>query len=109
MLEIADSPNRAFAGSRGGRIGRLGGLCWAFCLLADFAVVGWIDLLIALIFLQNSKVKTLMAGLMQFKSRSTLNLPLAVSGLFMATIPIVLLFLVSQKFFTRGLLSGMVK
>jgi ABC-type glycerol-3-phosphate transport system permease component len=69
----------------------------------------WNELLIALIFLQNTKVKTLMAGLMQFKSRSTLNLPLAVSGLFMATIPIVLLFLGSQKFFTKGLLSGMGK
>jgi ABC-type glycerol-3-phosphate transport system permease component len=69
----------------------------------------WNDLLIALIFLQNTKVKTLMAGLMQFKSRSTLNLPLAVSGLFMATIPILILFLVSQKFFSKGLLSGMGK
>jgi len=69
----------------------------------------WNDLLIAMIFLQNEKMKTLMAGLITFRSRSNINLPLTMSGLFVTTIPIVLLFLFSQRFFTKGLTAGIGK
>ncbi len=69
----------------------------------------WNELLIALVFLQSGENKTLMAGLISYKARSHRDLPFTNSGLFIATIPIIILFLFSQKFFTRGLLSGIEK
>ncbi len=69
----------------------------------------WNDLLIAMTFLQSKKLRTLMAGFITFRSRTNIDIPLTTSGLFVATIPIVLLFLISQKFFTKGIMSGIEK
>jgi len=69
----------------------------------------WNELLIGMVFLQKESSKTLMAGLIAFKSRSNIDLPLTMAGLLTATIPIIVLFLFSQRFFTQGLMSGIEK
>jgi raffinose/stachyose/melibiose transport system permease protein len=81
--------------------------------LATLAVVNllwaWNELLIALVFLQDDSKKTLMVGITGFQSRYNLDVPAIMSGLTLATLPIVALYLFGQRFFVRGLVSGAVK
>ena len=81
--------------------------------LATLAVVNllwvWNELLIALVFLQDDSKKTLMVGITSFQSRYSLDVPAIMSGLTLATLPIVTLYLFGQRFFQRGLVSGAVK
>jgi len=69
----------------------------------------WNELLIALIFLQKDKLKTLIVGITVFKSRFDINLPLTMMGLVVITLPILLIYLFGQKYFIKGLLSGSTK
>jgi ABC-type glycerol-3-phosphate transport system permease component len=81
--------------------------------LVTLAVVNvlwvWNELLIALVFLQDDSKKTLMVGITGFQSRYSLDVPAIMSGLTLATLPIVALYLFGQRFFVRGLVSGAVK
>ncbi|MHB1345891.1 MAG: carbohydrate ABC transporter permease [Candidatus Humimicrobiaceae bacterium] len=69
----------------------------------------WNELLLALIFLQNDDYKTLMTGITVFKSRYNIDVPLTMNGLFVITIPMVLLYFLAQKYFIKGLVSGSLK
>src|SRR5919199_1389653 len=69
----------------------------------------WNELLIALVFLQDDSKKTLMVGITGFQSRYNLDVPAIMSGLTLATLPIVCLYVFGQRFFVRGLVSGAVK
>jgi len=69
----------------------------------------WNELLIALIFMQKDELKTLMVGIAALRSRNYVDIPATMAGLFIATIPIVVVYLVAQKYFIRGLTSGAVK
>ena len=69
----------------------------------------WNELLIALVFLQDDKLRTLMAGLTTLRSRFAVNEPLVMAGMFLGALPILLLFLFGQRFFVRGLVAGAVK
>lgn len=53
--------------------------------------------------------KTLMVGIASYQSRYGLDVPAIMSGLTLATLPIVALHLFGQRFFVRGLVSGAVK
>jgi ABC-type glycerol-3-phosphate transport system permease component len=81
--------------------------------LATLGVVNllwvWNELLIALVFLQDDSKKTLMVGITGFQNRYSLNVPVVMAGLTLATLPIVLLYVFGQRFFVRGLVSGAVK
>jgi ABC-type glycerol-3-phosphate transport system permease component len=81
--------------------------------LVTLAVVNllwvWNELLIALVFLQDDSKKTLMVGITSFQSRFNLDVPAIMSGLTLATLPIVTLYIFGQRFFVRGLVSGAVK
>jgi raffinose/stachyose/melibiose transport system permease protein len=81
--------------------------------LVTLAVVNllwaWNELLIALVFLQDDSKKTLMVGITSFQSRYSLDVPAIMSGLTLATLPIVTLYVFGQRFFVRGLVSGAVK
>jgi ABC-type glycerol-3-phosphate transport system permease component len=70
------------------------------------AVWVWNELLIALVFLQDNNARTLTAGLTFFQGRFTANDPLVMTGALIASIPMLLLFLVGQRFFVRGLSAG---
>lgn len=69
----------------------------------------WNEVLIALVFLQQPTLRTLMVGLTVFKSRYHLDIPLVMAGMLWATIPMVLLYLAGQRFFIRGLTAGATK
>jgi raffinose/stachyose/melibiose transport system permease protein len=69
----------------------------------------WNELLIALVFLQKDELKTLMVGISALRSRNYVNIPATMAGLTIATIPIVILYLIGQRYFIRGLTSGAVK
>ena len=69
----------------------------------------WNEVLIALVFLQQDSLRTLMVGLTVFQSRYHLDVPLVMAGMLWATVPMVALFLAGQRFFVRGLTAGGVK
>jgi len=69
----------------------------------------WNELLIALVFLQKDELKTLMVGIAALRSRNYVDIPATMAGLFIATIPIVVLYIFGQRYFIRGLVSGAVK
>ncbi len=69
----------------------------------------WNELLIALVFLQSDDSRTLMAGLTAFQNRYNLDIPVVMAGLSLATLPIVGLYLIGQRWFLRGLVAGSVK
>jgi ABC-type glycerol-3-phosphate transport system permease component len=69
----------------------------------------WNELLIALVFLQNENMRTVIVGITLFKSRYTLNVPVIMAGLSMVTIPMLLVYIIGQRYLVQGLLSGAVK
>jgi ABC-type glycerol-3-phosphate transport system permease component len=73
------------------------------------ALYVWNELLIALTFLQDDSVRTLMAGLTEFKGRFFLNQPLIMTGALIATVPMLVVYILGQRFFVRGLVAGAVK
>ena len=73
------------------------------------ALYVWNDLLIALVFLPKNDMRTLMVGVTIFKSRFNLDVPLTMAGLLMISLPMIIVYIVFQKFFIRGLTSGALK
>ena len=69
----------------------------------------WNELLIALVFLPEDKLKTLMVGVTVFQNRYTLDVPVTMAGMLLASLPMILLYLFGQRFFIRGLTAGAVK
>lgn len=69
----------------------------------------WNEVLIALVFLQQESLRTLMVGLTTYQSRYQLQVPLVMAGMLWATVPMVVLYLSGQRFFVRGLTAGGVK
>ncbi len=69
----------------------------------------WNELLIALVFLPEDELKTLMVGITVFRSRYNLDVPVTMAGMLLASVPMVLLYLFGQRFFIRGLTAGAVK
>ena len=69
----------------------------------------WNELLLALIFLQSDELKTLMPGISLFKGRFNNNEPLVLTGAFLASLPMILLYLAGQRFFVQGMVAGAVK
>lgn len=72
-------------------------------------VFAWNELLLALVFLQNQQQRTLMVGLTVFNSLYTLNVPELMAGMTLATVPVVVVYLLGQRYLMRGLLSGIGK
>jgi ABC-type glycerol-3-phosphate transport system permease component len=73
------------------------------------ALWAWNEVLIALVFLQQDHLRTLMVGLTVFQGRYQLDVPLVMAGMLWATIPMLALYLAGQRFFIRGLTAGGVK
>ena len=69
----------------------------------------WNELLIALVFLPEDELKTLMVGITVFRSRYNLDVPMTMAGMLLASLPWSLLYLFGQRFFIRGLTAGAVK
>lgn len=81
--------------------------------LATLVVVNalwvWNDLLIALVLLPRDELRTLMVGVTVFGSRYNSDVPVAMTGMLLASLPMLLLYLLGQRFFIRGLASGGLK
>ena len=69
----------------------------------------WNELLIALIFLQKEELTTLMVGLIRFQGRFRINQPVILAGIFASMVPMIVIYLIGQRFFVRGLTAGALK
>jgi len=81
----------------------------AIAALSVFIFMGnWRSFVWPLLVINRTALKTLPIGLEYFKSQYTTDWTLLMAGAVMATIPLVIVFLFSQKFFIEGIkLSGM--
>lgn len=69
----------------------------------------WNDLLIALVLLPQDNMRTLMVGITVFGSRYNNDVPVAMAGMLLASLPMILLYLFGQRYFIRGLVAGALK
>jgi ABC-type glycerol-3-phosphate transport system permease component len=69
----------------------------------------WNDLLIALLFLPSEQLRTLMVGVSVFQGRFLQNIPLSMAGMALASLPMLLVYILFQRYFVRGLVAGAVK
>lgn len=69
----------------------------------------WNELLLALVFLPSDEMKTLMVGITVFQSRYNLDVPVTMAGLLLSTLPMLILYILFQRFFIRGLTAGGLK
>jgi raffinose/stachyose/melibiose transport system permease protein len=67
----------------------------------------WNEFFLALVFTVNHM--TAPAGLASFSGRYTTNIPLVSAGAVMVAVPIVIVFIIFQRQFLRGMLTGAVK
>ena len=67
------------------------------------AVFIWNEFLLALLMLTSPGLKTLPVGILQLQGEFTSDWPAVMAGLAIATIPILLIFVLAQKYFVRSL------
>jgi len=81
----------------------------ALATLAVFVFMGnWRSFIWPLLVINRTSLKTLPIGLEYFKSQYTTDWTLLMAGSVMATVPLMIVFLFSQRFFVEGIkLSGM--
>ncbi len=72
-------------------------------------VFAWNELLLALVFLQNEQRRTLMVGVTVFNGLYSLDVPELMAGMTIATVPVVVVYLIGQRHLMRGLLGGIGK
>jgi ABC-type glycerol-3-phosphate transport system permease component len=69
----------------------------------------WNELLISIVFLQDEQQRTLQAGIAFFAGRNVVDIPMTMAGSLVATVPILLAFILGQRYFVRGLTGGAIK
>lgn len=69
----------------------------------------WNDLLVALVLLPSDDLRTLMVGITIFGTRYNTDVPVAMMGMLMASVPMLLLYLFGQRYFIQGLTAGAIK
>jgi raffinose/stachyose/melibiose transport system permease protein len=72
-------------------------------------MVFWNEFMFGLVFIESSSLKTIPVGLMNLQGALNLKWTTLFAGLAMSAFPIILVFLLCQKQFVRGLTSGSVK
>ena len=70
------------------------------------ALFAWNEFAFALVFINSNDLKTLPVGLLQMQGRVLSDWPVLFAALVLASIPMILLFLVGQRQFIRGLSEG---
>jgi raffinose/stachyose/melibiose transport system permease protein len=73
------------------------------------ALFAWNEFVFALVFISSGNLKTLPVGLVDMQSRLLTNWPVQFAGLTMAALPMLVLFLIGQRQFLRGLSDGIGK
>jgi ABC-type glycerol-3-phosphate transport system permease component len=69
----------------------------------------WNDLLIALLFLPSEQLRTLMVGISVFQGRYLQDIPLSMAGMALASLPMLIIYILFQRYFIRGLVAGALK
>ena len=69
----------------------------------------WNEFLLALVMVQNETLRTLPVGLAFFQGKYTANIPLMAAGAIIVALPTILIYVLFQRFFIRGMLGGAVK
>ncbi|MEN6530879.1 MAG: carbohydrate ABC transporter permease [Anaerolineaceae bacterium] len=69
----------------------------------------WNEFLLALVMVQNEALRTLPVGLAFFQGKYTANIPLMAAGAIIVALPTILIYVLFQRFFIRGMLGGAVK
>ena len=70
------------------------------------ALFAWNEFPFALVFINNDNLKTLPVGLLDMQGRLITDWPVLLAALTMASVPMILLFIVGQRQFIRGLAEG---
>jgi raffinose/stachyose/melibiose transport system permease protein len=73
------------------------------------AYYAWNEFLFSILFIQTEDVKPITAGLLVFKGALSTNWGVLMAGLVISAIPLIVIFLMMQKYFVRGLAEGSVK
>jgi raffinose/stachyose/melibiose transport system permease protein len=73
------------------------------------AVPIWNDFFFPLVFLQSNAIKTLPVGLSTFFGQHSTNWSLLFTGLSIAILPMLILYLFMSKYFIKGMTAGAVK
>jgi raffinose/stachyose/melibiose transport system permease protein len=69
----------------------------------------WNNFLMPLLYLQDEDIRTVPLGLLYFQGKYTRDLTLLSAGVAIATIPIVIIYILFQRQFVKGLTAGAVK
>lgn len=69
----------------------------------------WNEFLLALVLVQEESMRTLPVGLAFFQGRYSGNIPLMASGALIVAGPILIIYIIFQRHFIRGMLGGSVK
>lgn len=69
----------------------------------------WNNFIMPLLFLQDEDIRTVPLGLLYFQGKYTRDLALLSAGVAIATIPIVIIYVLFQRQFVKGLTAGAVK
>ncbi|MDQ1000208.1 raffinose/stachyose/melibiose transport system permease protein [Neobacillus niacini] len=73
------------------------------------AYYAWNEFLFSLIFIQTEEVKPITSGLLVFKDALNTNWGVLMAGLVISALPLIVVFMLMQKYFVRGLADGSVK
>ena len=78
--------------------------------LAIFTFIStWNDYFLQLIMLNDTQVLTISLGIAKLQSELSTDFGLIMAGAALGSVPIIIIFLIFQKFFTRGITMGAVK
>lgn len=69
----------------------------------------WNELLFALLILQRDTARTLMVGVANLRGQYTTSIPLMSAGLFLAALPVLIVFFIFQSQIQKGMTMGAVK
>ena len=72
-------------------------------------ITAWNDYFLQLIMLNDTKVLTISLGIAKLQSELSTDYGLIMAGAALGSVPIIVIFLLFQKFFTRGITMGAVK
>jgi multiple sugar transport system permease protein len=79
-------------------------------VVAIFAAIGsWNDFLTPLIYLQDQNIYPLSIGIQLFRSEHTVEYSMLMAASAMVVLPVVIIFLIFQRFFVEGITMGSVK
>lgn len=69
----------------------------------------WNEMLLATVFVQKEGLRTLNVGLTNMQGLFNLDVPLLMAGATITTVPVILIFVIGQKWLIKGLTAGGVK